>query len=517
MRKCPKCGAEFTDNDLRTMCSSCLVNLVQVDEPSPLDVMAIAGPISVGPSAPPSPVLATTIVMPEIEIRMPEIAIPSASVPLLPEVPQIRPPAPAEVPGPFPSPVTPQPEPDEPQPGIPMPQPAPVPVPAPQPGPAPMPQPQPVPQPAPMPLPPDPTQPSSQAPTIQFRRRLSPEEINSGNIQPVLFVIASCLCGLFTLIALFGTAAEDFSFLNLLLLGAFSTLTIFCIRQAIYRSTIGEVKVSPLRPPRLGASLPVEVVLHTLREIPVTDVELTITGIERLVSGNGRSETYRHTFYSHTVPLVQSGQWPAGQEVALTAQVPIPSNAMPTYNSQHGHIEWQLSLWVGIPGWYPDVRHRMPLTVPAVRGNTLPPITQRRYSLPNLGALNAAIALESLDIPDPRPVFPLGREMPLTLTMRPSVEASSQRVEVELVYEILGAGSNERYTVAKIPCFPSGWRAGEHQSFTGTLRIPKTAPVTFHGKHITIAWSLVVRYQIPRRQHQHQDAEILVVPAYEKE
>ncbi|HEY3417754.1 MAG TPA: hypothetical protein VGM23_12795, partial [Armatimonadota bacterium] len=304
MRRCPKCGAEYGDADIRTMCGSCLVSLVPGGAAASETAPAAAGPVSFGPGAmeplvAPPPLINVTVTMPEV------------SLPPIPEVPQIPSPpgAPEQEPGPIEPPLTPQPNPNVPPPFIPLPQPAPVPAPVPTPGPEPQPQPSPMPQPQPAPRP-EPGHGADVAPLTM--QPMNPGSLPGYKTRAALYGIAAGVCGFITITFLYGVAAEDFNLGTLLLLSGLCWLTVYLIRQAIYASAIESAKIIVKHSGQLGATLPVEVSVGCLRDITVTDAEITLTAEERAISGGGSGKsrsTYSHVLHTAKVPLKATGQW----------------------------------------------------------------------------------------------------------------------------------------------------------------------------------------------------------------
>lgn len=523
MRCCPKCGDKFEDTDFRTMCPSCMVSLVRASAESASQAsMNQSGPVTVGM---PTPAPTATISMPTItmpEMRMPDIPTPT----LPPEVPA-RPFTPQPAPGPQPTPpdtpVMPPPDPKQPT-VIPTPQPAPQPIPQPQPEPQPIPQPKPL-EPVPMgrvikpaiqPVTVAKPKPAVESdPSTPVQRTLTADEINSARSAAAGMGFAAAICGFILLIALFNISAESFGFFTLIFFGGWIALVVFLTRQAIFRYSIHNIKVTIPGPTRLGSSLRFEVAVGVLRTLPVTGAELTITATERAQKGSGDSKKVStHTIFTRTIPIKTPANWQAGKMLVFRPQMPLPAEAMPTFQTKSNSVQWSAALWVGIPGWYPDIRQRVPLTIPALReGHALPPSGPQDYSLPELGDLSAALTLECPLSATQFPIFPAGQKIPFRLQIAPQEKGENSKISLELSYRITGSGDTEQVTVDHVECFRRGWQAGIQQQEHGFLTVPADSPITYDGTHIHVVWLCTVRQELSWRRDRRQIFEVLVTPA----
>jgi hypothetical protein len=566
MRKCPKCGTTYSDSDLRTMCSSCLVNLERVDEASAMTEMETPGPISLGQITPPGTAPGELPALPEVTLPpapppvMPEIALPASPEPLLPEpAPVPEAPAPAglvipeppqapdfaalrnlyvstkddasltpdtlaaaelEATAPVPPPVATPPAayaaPDAP----PMMGPDEVALP---PGPVAFELPGANATPPPLvsaPPPPATARPIEKdwgseavdAPTITAQP-LDQNAMLTAKTRSGGFVFLAILCGIITLFTLFGTSPADFSFFTLVLVSVLVIGVIVFLRKAIYYSAIDTVTLKPQYQPVLGAMLPLQVAVDVLKDIPVTDVEVTLTAQERAIDRGSKSDTtHQHIIYTQTARIPAGGQWTGGQSMFFTANLAIPAELPPSFTGKHNFIEWSAALWVGIPGWYPDIRQKLPLTVrPLVAGAPLPAIEPRAFSLPELPGLTAYLAL-SCAMKDGWPLLQAGSEVPFTLAITTKDGASNERLRVELAYHITGSGDHEDRNIAAVTCFPGGWSAGT-QDYTDTLRIPADVPVSYEGHHLRIRWTLTVRHEVAWQLDKVQVFNLTMVPA----
>lgn len=492
MRVCPKCGAEYAETDIRSMCGSCLVSLVAAKAaPASVATTADVGPVTLGTSSA-TPLVLPTITLPTFEAAMPEI--PAPQFPEVPQIPAPQPPLEPVEPGPMPSPLTPQPDPDLPQPTIiPTPQPAPVPVPS--------------------PVPPGPTQPSSSASAV--RRRLRAEEVTSGREISAVFSVLGGLAAIIAVVAMTSMRSGNFGPFQVIVPGVFGVLAVLAIRHAIFLGVIRSVKITPKDSIYLGAPLSLDIVIDTLKAVPVTEATITLIGEERAVSGGGKSKTvYQHTFCTQKVYLPTPAYWPGEAEMAFPTVVHIPADAPASYAGRDNAIDWSAVLWVGIPGWYPDIRQKLKLAVPPTRKGTPPAVLGvMQIPLTALKDLNATLLLECATGENGAPLLAAGQQVAYQLRIEPSTDSPQQRVWVELAYDVSGAGNKEGTTVTRHPCFRQGWQAGAPQTEQGTFTVPRNGPISFDGVHVIIRWVLIIRHDLPWQAAQRHVIEVVVEPA----
>ncbi len=499
MRKCPRCGTEYADTDFRTMCGSCLVNLVPMEASDTATPKPVTGPVRVESANAPVAAIPLTITL--VEIVMPELTLPEVSTPELPASPEATLAAQPALPepGPIPAPLTPQPNPAIPQPPI-------IPLPSPEQEPVPVPVPVPQPQPRPQPDEPHPT-----AGAPQVRRVLNAAELSEGRGHSTLAGLGAVVVAILLLFQLHGLG-EDFSFFGLLWLGILVAGLIALVRVAIFRSAIHSIKVAPLTPLCLGVVTTIEVTIRTLRELPIDAVQLRFVAEERAEIGSGKSRrVYTHSLFDRTAGLPTLPRWPGERELVFATRLTVPVDAIPSFSGRSNGINWRAELWVGIPGWYPDIRQTVPLTVLPVRTPAAPlPMSAPAYTLPELKELNARIAFTCPVTERNMPIFQPGQRIPFILSIAPGGSAPAPYLWVELGYRVSGSGSTEFTQVANLSFPTERWSTGRCD---GELTLPPASPITYTGTHVKIAWSITVRQAISWHQDRRQIFEVKVVPA----
>jgi hypothetical protein len=525
MRCCPRCGEKYEEHDFRTMCASCMVELVPCAAPSALEEMAAPGPVSVGSAvtARAAEGAYAAYAMPEIvipKVRLPDIPVPE----IPPEVPSI--PAPTPEPTPEPAPM-PAPEPPTPAPYPPYtPQPTIIPTPAPEPTPA-RPLPAPVGQQAPAvthpfstPLVKDASSParaSVPAPASHGAqvRPLSVEELTAGNSRRSGYTILAIVVTLIMSFNLLHRGEEGFSFFTLLLTVGLVALSVYLIRLAIYRSAIQNVNFALASRPCLNEPLQFAVSIGVLRNVTVTDVQLSVIAEERAVQGSGKTQTvYRNELFRRSIPICPAGPWAAGTLSTFHPHITLPGTAIPSFSGKHSRVEWKAHLWVGIAGWFPDIRLRIPVTVPPVAsGQPLAVPQPHAYTLPNLAHLQANITLVCALDADNVPRVTAGQKIPFSLQLCPANGQIGKNLSVELSYAISGSGDPEQAVVDHITLFAQGWNSGESRHAEGVLTVLAAGPITCVGKHVTVHWAITIREERGWQGGKRQVFEIRVIPA----
>lgn len=506
MRCCPKCGAQYEDTDFRTMCGNCLVSLVASTAPAEPSEMAQVGPII---ASSPLPTITSSATMTLPEITVPTMTVPEIEQPIPPtEVPQIPPPQPE--PAPTPNPTEPQP------PVIPAPSPQPVlpPVPTPQPisHPALSPEPKPTVRTAPRATVTTPTE-RKQTDAQEKERPLSGEEIGNAMAAVIGFRIGAVVAVVIALISLFNTTSSEFTFFTLIFDGGLIGLSVYLIRQAIYRSAIQRVKLVQLPGTQLGSMLCFDLLVGVLRTIPITESELRITAEEFTERGSGKNRTTtQQTIFSRTIPVCPPGQWPGRTQLTFHPLLTLPADGIPSFEGQHHHIKWSAQLWISIPGWYPDIRLRVPLVIPPVRvADKALPSSMHAFSLPNLASMQAQFSLDCPMDKCNRPILYAGRKTPFSLAITPRTKDEASKLLVELSYTITGDGGVEQSVVDRATCFTNGWKQEMRQQENSGLLVPTICPISYEGKHFQVHWSITVRNSLLWRKEQ-QIFEVIVLP-----
>lgn len=538
MRCCPKCGVRYSDTDIRSMCPSCMVALTPCADEPVRDEMAQSGPVTLQSSASPT--------MPEIsmpaqsmlpDINLPEMHIPEVTLPptadISPSEPlplAAQPPTPAEVVisptvAPFPQPqrvpetpsATAKQQGGNPYPSTPIIIDRPVQSAIRRPAPA-------VEKPrisihtqVEKPVASASATKQADIPTSVVRP-LSTEEIAKNKSFNTTLTFLATLCAFFALFLLLSTSSANFSFFSFVFLCGFSVLTVFLVRQIIYYSAIQNVKFVPQGQIRLGAPLQFEMTVGVLKNIPIGEAHITISALETTTSGSGKnSEKHQYLLFKQEIPLRTSKYWPGGNLLAFHPQLTLPAKGIPSFEGRYNHIDWKANLWVGIPGWYPDIRKSLKLFVPPVSVGMAPPATYQWYSLPELRGYNAKIGFECRMGESNIPQLMAGRKIPFTVEITPDSGSVNKKIVVEISYDITSAGNDEHQTVDSVTCFRRGTTGATTQQENDLLNIPLNSPITYKGRFISTRWKITVRDDQAERFPVKQVFEVEVIPEMEGE
>lgn len=520
MRQCPKCGEQYADTDFRTLCSQCMVSLETVTAVPAATPMDQPGPVSLGGPSASGPSIAPTITIPSIDIAMPTIDVvmpSSATMPMMDGyMPQMAMPAMDAV-----MPQSSMMPPVESVPGTAVSVQTSASLTAAAPEIAAKPaisatvDAQPIPPVRSFPPPSAPVGPASPAttaaaratattasitPTAPATRSIAADDKVSGQASKGLMWFVGGILGFIAFFSWMGlVSAPDggrFFWSVVWTLGCVAT-----IRHAIYRSAIAYAKIVPMADPRLGGMLPVEIIIGALTPVEVSAAKLTLVAQEVIAEGQGKqSKTYRETetLLRREVPLPAIRGLVGDQETRIPLAIEIPADGVPSFAGSSQKIEWKLHLWVGIPGWYPDIRLAKDIMVPPVRvGASVRPQIVQQVQLPGLGEdMHATLEIGAVGDAT-RPVLEAGSRVPLTLSIIPETQAQPGKLWVELGYTVTGRNQEEHLTVDRAQFFPGGWTAGMPQQQTVTLDLPAQMPVTYQGRMMRVTWKLTVRKEVP--------------------
>jgi hypothetical protein len=531
MRTCPKCGAEYADTDIRSMCGYCMTNLPEAGTTSAPAPAEPSGPLSVGAqqmpdllsggsiitTTPPEITTLTSVTITPVEIAIPEIAPPMA-----PEIPAMPVP---ELP--------PEPNPDaEPTPEtLPEPEPGPTPTPVPSPDPAPVPQPPviPMPAPAPTPAPPGPSSaptpfprpaktepardkfPALSGPQITLGRTLTPQELREGTARANGAVSGgvSLIIGALVVLGITGLISNVIGVVLLFF------VVVFALQHMRKGGGVGEARVQFCEPPALGEKLRLRIGLPVYRLIMGAQVEITVMAEETADRGQGSSTRSRETIFSRTQHAAAREPWPAGHEVGIMLEVPLPVGVLPSFQTSLHSGEWKVQVRVkGANGVSLPVQ-TVPLLIPPIRaGQPQLKVDNNTYNLPALADLHGQLTLRCALGANNTPTVTIAERMPFTLTLAPTRDATPQsRVTVELGYFINGPARNERFTVQRVTLFPQAWKAGEQLEASQSFTLPRTVPITYGGRLLHISWWLAITAIQPFGATLRQEIPVVVLPA----
>jgi hypothetical protein len=341
------------------------------------------------------------------------------------------------------------------------------------------------------------------------------EELIAGNSRRSGYTVLAVIVTLILLFSLLYRGEDGFSFFTLLFTVGLVVCCIYLVRAAIYRSAIQSVNFALASRPCLNEPLQFAVSIGVLRNITVTDVQLSVVAEERAVQGSGKTQTvYRNELFRRSIPICPAGPWAAGSLSTFHPHITLPGTAVPSFSGKHSRVEWKAHLWVGIAGWFPDIRLRIPVTVPPVAsGQPLAVPQSHAYALPNLAHLQANIKLVCALDADNVPRVPAGQKIPFSLQLCPATGQNGKNLSVELSYAISGSGDSEQAVVDHVTLFAQGWKSGESRRAEGVLTVPATGPITCVGKHVHIHWAVTIREERGWQGGKRQVFEIRVIPA----
>ncbi len=340
----------------------------------------------------------------------------------------------------------------------------------------------------------------------------------------VFFTIGAVI----TVIIALANLSPGHGFWGFVLFLAFTFLSVFLIRQAIYHSAISKAVIRQINTAMPGRIMKLEIDLGIMKTIPINHIKLTVSLNEVAAKQDGNKKNTTQTFlrYSRDVMLIKSPVvWGQQSCVTLTAWVELPKDAEGSFKSEFNQLAWTAELHGEIPGWYPDIRMHVPLQVMPIIERKIAPSEKKEFKLDNLRGLNAIVAIDApLDI-NGRVTVPLGREIPYSISINPSNSGPHRKLFLEATMFIKGAGTTETKVIHRQVLFSNGWEARQKLEKTGTFILPLQAvyssnvdangilPVSYNGKYLSIEWQLVIREEIPWEKHPTDYVPIIVVTA----
>ncbi len=136
------------------------------------------------------------------------------------------------------------------------------------------------------------------------------------------------------------------------------------IRNTLAQRTLGAVDVGfSSRAVRKGDALGVSAKFTPRAAADVTRVTARLIGRERVISGSGTNKTtHTHGLHEQTVEVSGATRLVPGQPVELTASLPVPVNAAPTFAASENYLEWLVTVHFDLPG-RPDWEQDYPIDV----------------------------------------------------------------------------------------------------------------------------------------------------------
>jgi hypothetical protein len=243
---------------------------------------------------------------------------------------------------------------------------------------------------------------------------------------------------------------------------------------------------------RVGDRVEIQALLISRSRTPVNGITLTLTGIERAVSGHGNSRrvaTHRHLHWVSNRPatMLERGEY------RVVATFPLSDSAPPSYLGRSAFMYYDVEVHVDIP-WWPDLRRRVMLPVRQAAEATPAPEPLVVCTSPAGPRGNQLYIEATLDTPAVAP----GGTVAGRFSMQNAAKARVNGVLVELVaYELpcppatLNGGIGRRHVLAEIDGTPA---EGESIAFSG--RMPFDAPCSYRGHLTRLAWYVVVTAKI---------------------
>jgi hypothetical protein len=262
----------------------------------------------------------------------------------------------------------------------------------------------------------------------------------------------------------------------------------------------------------LGDTFAWGVVVRAKRPMTVGTVIVILKAQEHAIARGGTSDSHYHETLHEDWFRVPGRPLQPGEEATFRAEVAIPPDAIPSHRSRNNFIEWRLEVRAPVPGYCPDIRDRVDLsiapTVSAEAGAGLsddPEVpadwVERapvRGEQPQLGQAWGTLQVQEGAVVGQTPVMAVGATRQLYLYVQTQEEIRCRGIWCWVGCRIHGRGTDEEIELV-----------AEHQIHEGPLvpgqpvgcpiqvRVPAAGPVSFVGRYVKLEWVARVRFDIP--------------------
>lgn len=236
--------------------------------------------------------------------------------------------------------------------------------------------------------------------------------------------------------------------------------------------------------------VPFTVTIAAAKQLGVDRAEISLVARERSYSGSrvtGSSELMRLS--TTAASSFQLSPW---KKASLQAALQIPPDAVPSFKSESFGVDWQVRLWVALPGWHSDVRERMPATVVAVRADeraAVPP--EREFSLEGGRDFRASVSLAAERDARGHPVLRTSERTRGKAIVVSNVDAPRAAIFVRLRCVVLSSGHTDERVPYSSRIYEGALTPGERLERPFEIG-PLDGPITFAGKIFEVNWWLEV-------------------------
>ena len=281
------------------------------------------------------------------------------------------------------------------------------------------------------------------------------------------------------------------------------------IRKKI-RDTFYDALIDPDPRAGVGEAFDWGVTVRAKRPITVGTASVTLKCQEHAIARGGTSDShYRKTLVEQTFQVAGKQLMP-GEELPLRVTASIPRDAIPSHASKNNFIEWTLQIRASVPGYCPDLKESISVTVePTIAGGqglaespsvsadwlteTHPPGGHAQ-----LGAAWATLEAEGGATLDQAPVMAVGETRRFRLWVQTNEALNGRGVLCWVGCRIHGSGTDEEITLhAEQTIHEGALNPGQPVSFPIEVSVPGSGPVSYVGRYVKLEWVVRVRIDIP--------------------
>jgi len=294
-------------------------------------------------------------------------------------------------------------------------------------------------------------------------------------------------------------------------------LVVLTTRMWLYRYHLRAVQFHFPSSIGLGSEVAYRLVLTPARRLPVDCATLLLRAEERVRSfSNNAEKTLRVERFRTIVEICRDIILAGNQEAVFAGTFTLPEHVPPSFAGEHNSVLWTARVWVGMPGWRPDVRKRLDLTVLAV----VPPKPEEpaapessEIPLPALEACGARLTLNAPLDAEGRVRVRAGESVEGRLLLRPREQVGCRRILLEVGYAVASRGHDERRTIQTETLWEGELEADREIEVPVNLDLPAAGPVSYYGQNFDIHWSARIRVDIPMWTDLVATIPVVVEPA----
>ncbi len=287
---------------------------------------------------------------------------------------------------------------------------------------------------------------------------------------------------------------------------------VFFVIRAKVAESFYELEVDPEPSVGLGETVTWGVVIRAKKPITVGAGTIKIKFQEHAISRGGTSDShYRKALHEQIFQIPGKPAMP-GEGVEIRVEIPIPAHAIPSHKGRNNFIEWSLEARAPVPGYCPDVKKRVSVTVrPKIAAELDGGMSENLYvaadwlaaTKPPAGQAKLGEAWATLQATDgasidQTPVMAVGETREFSLWVQTKETVDCRGVLCWVGCRVHGAGSDEKIVLIQEQTIHEGALTPDQPvCFPVQVTVPDSGPASYVGRYVKLEWVACVRLDIP--------------------